>query len=169
MTKGGFDMAKHMVICMSCGKRFDASRGGYYFKSQRRYMCPKCGKTHNREVKEEQADEREARTGMRQTTGAMIAKFAVGALFICVGLFGGDMEFGARMVGLILGLALIAWGALPIIKTKKAYAEAEQRRQAEIARQAAEAEALRNMPWTCPACGAKTKGDACEYCGEPKP
>lgn len=159
-------MAKHMVICMSCGKRFDASRGGYYFKSQRRYMCPKCGKAHNREVKEEQADYREEKTGMRQTQGAMIAKIAVGALFVCVGILGGDMEFGARMVGLILGLALIAWGLLPWYKVYKAKKDAAAAEAAE--RAAAEAARL-SVQWTCPACGAKTRGDACEYCGEPKP
>lgn len=166
-------MAKRMVICVECGRRFDAeAEGAEYDPQSRRYTCNDCAKK-NEEYRKRRMIENAGRpdlTGIKkQKTGAMIAKFAVGALFICVGLFGGEMELGARLVGLVLGLALIAWGALPIIKTKKAYAEAEQRRQAEIARQAAEAEALRNMPWTCPACGAKAKGDACEYCGEPKP
>ena len=159
-------------ICGNCGKQIDADKEGYYDRHLQLWICHECAQKSLEDRKRRMIENagRPDLTGIKkQKTGAMIAKFAVGALFICVGLFGGDMELGARLVGLVLGLALIAWGALPIIKTKKAYAEAEQRRQAEIARQAAEAEALRNMPWTCPACGAKTKGAACEYCGEPKP
>ena len=166
-------MAKRMVICVECGRRFDAEEeGAVYDPSSRRYTCRDCEKK-NEECRKQRMIENAGRPDLsgvkKQKTGAMIAKFAVGALFICVGLFGGDMEFGARMVGLILGIALIAWGVWPILQKKKAVEEAKQRRQAEIDRQAAEAEALRNQPWTCPACGAKTKGDACEYCGEMKP
>lgn len=156
-------MAKHMVICMSCGKRFDASRGGYYFKSQRRYMCPKCGKAHNREVKEEQADYREARTGMRQTAGAMVAKIAIGVICV-IACLSGPMEIGARLLGIIVGLALIAWGLLPWLLPRL-----KERKQTEAAAAAAQAEAerLANLPKVCPACGAQTKGDRCEYCGTP--
>ena len=157
-------MAKHMVTCMSCGKRFDASRGGYYFKSKQRYMCKKCGREHNREIKEEQADVREEKTGMRQTTGAMIAKIAVGLLFFFIG-FTMD-SFGSAITGIVLGLALIAWGLLPWLMPRlKAKKEAE----AEAARLSAEAERLANAPKICPACGAHTKGQKCEYCGAPLP
>jgi len=157
-------MSKHMVVCMNCGRRFDASRGGYYFKTSRRYMCPKCGKEHNREVKEAQADEREARTGMRQSTGAMIAKIAVGLLFV-VSSFATD-SVGATLTGIVIGLALVAWGMLPWWKIKKAELDAKKAEAAD----AAVAEAARLAePWTCPACGADTKGDACEYCGRPRP
>lgn len=38
-------MAKHMVTCVICGKRFDANRGGYYNGDSRRYTCKKCGRT----------------------------------------------------------------------------------------------------------------------------
>ena len=155
-------MAKHMVTCMGCGKRFDANRGGYYLKSKQRYLCPKCGKAHNREVKEEQADVREATTGMRQTTGAMIAKIAVGAMFFFIG-FTMD-SFGSAITGIVIGLALIAWGLLPWLMPRlKAKKEAE----AAAAAARAEAERLANIPKICPACGAHTKGAACEYCGAP--
>ena len=155
-------MAKHMVICMNCGKRFDASRGGYYFKSQRRYMCPKCGKAHNREVKEEQADYREEKTGMRQTQGAMIAKIAVGLLFVISAFATGS--FGAVLTGIVIGLALIAWGLLPWLLPRL-----KEKKEAEAAAAAARAEEerLANLPKICPACGAHTKGQTCEYCGAP--
>ena len=155
-------MAKHMVTCLSCGKRFDANRGGYYLKSRQRYLCPKCGKEHNREVKEERADVREAQTGMRQSMGAMIAKIAVGALFFFVA-FTMDSA-GSVIVGLVIGLALIAWGLLPwLLPRLRAKKDAE----AEAAAARAEAERLANEPKICPACGAHTKGEKCEYCGSP--
>ena len=59
-------MSKHMVVCKVCGRRFDASSGGFYDAASRRYICKKCGKAHNRAVKEVEADRREAATGMRQ-------------------------------------------------------------------------------------------------------
>ena len=107
-------MAKRMVICVECGRRFDAEEeGAVYDPSSRRYTCRDCEKK-NEERRKQRMIENAGRPDLsgvkKQKTGAMIAKFAVGALFICIGLFGGDMEFGARMVGLILGLALIAWG-----------------------------------------------------------
>jgi len=155
-------MAKHMVICMNCGKRFDASRGGYYFKSQRRYMCPKCGKAHNREVKEEQADYREARTGMRQTTGAMILKIAIGIICVISAFMTGTV--GAALTGIVIGLALIAWGLLPWLLPRL-----KEKKEAEAAAAAARAEEerLANLPKICPSCGAHTKGQTCEYCGAP--
>ena len=155
-------MAKHMVTCMNCGKRFDANRGGYYFKTKQRYMCPKCGKAHNRELKEEQADVREAQTGMRQTTGAMIAKIAVGVVFFFMG-FTMD-SFGSAIVGIVIGLALIAWGLLPWLLPRL-----KEKKEADAAAAAARAEAerLANEPKICPACGAHTKGQKCEYCGAP--
>ena len=155
-------MAKHMVTCLSCGKRFDANRGGYYLKSRQRYLCPKCGKEHNREVKEERADVREAQTGMRQSTGAMIAKIAVGALFFFVA-FTMDSA-GSVIVGLVIGLALIAWGLLPWLLPRL---QAKKAAAAEAAAARAEAERLANEPKVCPACGAHTKGEKCEYCGSP--
>lgn len=155
-------MAKHMVTCLSCGKRFDANRGGYYLKSRQRYLCPKCGKEHNREVKEERADVREAQTGMRQSMGAMIAKIAVGALFFFVA-FTMDSA-GSVIVGLVIGLALIAWGLLPWLLPRL---QAKKDAEAEAAAARAEAERLANEPKICPACGAHTKGEKCEYCGSP--
>lgn len=149
---------KHIVVCQNCGRQFDASKGGYYNNQTRRYTCKKCGK----QIK---GDAREQATGMRQSMGAMIAKIAVGVMFLLVALTSGDLEGGARAVGIVMAAALIAWGLLPYFKAKKARDAAA----AETAASRAAAEFARlNTPWTCPACGAKTKGDACEYCSEPK-
>ena len=148
---------QHIVVCQNCGRQFDASRGGYYNSSTRRYTCKSCGKKLK-------ADAREGATGMRQSTGAMIAKTAVGVLFLIAAFSTGTA--GATLTGIVVGLALIVWGLLPWYKVKKAAADEAKRAATEAA--AAEAARLAE-PWTCPACGAKTKGDVCEYCGEPKP
>ena len=166
-------MAQRMVICVDCGRRFDAEKeGAKYIASSRRYQCMDCAKKEEAAMKQrriENAGRADFSNIKKQKPGAMIAKIAVGVLFICVGLFGGDMDFGARIVGVVLGLALLAWGLWPFLQAKKALDEAKQRQQDEIERQAAEEAAELAKPWTCPSCGAKTKGTACEYCGAEKP
>lgn len=151
-------MAKqHIVVCQECGRQFDAAKGGYYNSATRRYTCKSCGKRLK-------ADAREGATGMRQSTGAMIAKIAVGVLFIISAFATGTV--GATLTGIVIGLALIAWGLLPWYKIKKA--EQDAAAEARAAEEAA-AFARANAPKTCPACGAKTKGETCEYCGSPLP
>ena len=105
-------------------------------------------------------------TNKKPGTGAMIAKVAFGCIFIAVGV-APDPEFeaGARAIGIILGLALIAWAVLPYIgwkKRHKAVIEEIEREEQEIAEMKA---ALKNKPRKCPNCGATTKGTVCEYCG----
>lgn len=139
-------MAKHLVTCVECGKRFDTKYGYYYDKNSRRYTCRKCGNKMN-------AVRNEQYTGMRQSTGAMIAKIVVGILFILVGFTSPESgwSIGYFMTALVLGCSLIAWGVVPYLKAKKATA--------------AEAEEKENEVKVCPACGATTKGKYCEYCG----
>ena len=60
-------------------------------------------------------EERARQTAKEQPSiGAMIAKIAIGAIFIVVGSIGGDKGFNLTyfLIGLIIGLALIAWGIL---------------------------------------------------------
>ena len=88
------------------------------------------------------ADEREARTGMRQSTGAMIAKIAFGLMFILVCFDDSEdaLSFGATMVGLCMGGALLAWGLLP-------YLEARRKRKArEATEEAARTAQILNAP-----------------------
>lgn len=146
-------MAKHMVKCVECGRQFDASRGYKYNRQSRRYTCPRC-------VKLMQGDYNERSTGMRQSRGAMIAKIAIGALFLICGFMSpeGGWTVGYFLTALVVGGALIAWGLVPYIKAKKeTSAEAEARAEAKIAAE--------NEPKVCPSCGATTKGRYCEYCG----
>lgn len=143
----------HYVVCLKCGKTFDANKGGYYNAVKQRYICSKCGKAHNKAVKAENKEQaargQERNTGMKQSLGAMIAKIAVGCLFLVVS-FGMD-NAGEVCVGLILAAALIAWGLVPYFMAKK--------KQEELRRQEARKKKV------CPACGATTRGNTCEYCG----
>lgn len=150
---------KHMVVCQRCGRQFDANSGAFYDRQSRRYTCKKC-------LKEMDGNTREKATGMRQSTGAMIAKIVFGALFVISGFTTGipamgenfASGFAALLMAIILGGALLAWGLVPYFKAKKAQEAAAARSMAaEIARQ--------NAPKKCPACGAMTKGDVCEFCG----
>ena len=95
---------------------------------------------------------------MRQSKGAMIAKIAVGVIFLIVSLTSGELDLTGRGIGIVIAAALIAWGVLPYWKAKKAS-------EAAAARAAAEEFARKNALRKCPACGAMTKGDVCEYCG----
>ena len=119
--------------------------------------------------KKEEADTRERETGMRQSQGAMIAKIAVGILFLISGLTTNWTEtsedpLGPMLISILVGLALIAWGLVPWLNAKKKREAAAAKAEAE--RQAAEYRRL-NEPKICPACGAATKGIQCEYCGTP--
>ena len=143
-------MSKHMVTCMECGRQFDANKGGYYYKDQRRYKCKRCEKNSR-------ANARERSTGMRQSFGGMIAKIAIGVLFVCTGFSSpeGGWSIGYFMTALIIGCALIAWGFLPYLRAKK------KKKAPQIS-----VESI-SLPKTCPYCGATTTGSICEYCGKP--
>ena len=100
--------------------------------------------------------------------GATIAKIAAGLIFIDIGI-APDPEFeaGARGVSIIIGLAIIAWAFIPYFKWNKRHKEVQE----EIKREEQEIREIRqtfeNRSWTCPHCGANTKGKFCEYCGSP--
>ena len=138
--------SKHIVVCQHCGRQFDANRGGYYNRSTRRYTCKACGNM--------------ARTGMKQSKGAMIAKIVFGVLFILAGFSSPESGWtiGYFLTALVIGGALIAWGIVPYLKPKMALKKQEKELQ-EVNRE------LYNMPKKCPSCGAMSKGDFCEYCG----
>ena len=82
-------------------------------------------------TRREEADEREKATGMRQSTGAMTAKIAFGALFLISGLTTNWSEradvadpVASMLLSIVLGLALIAWGLIPRLKADKVKAAA---------------------------------------------
>ena len=122
-------------------------------------------------TRREQADEREKATGMRQSTGAMTAKIAFGALFLISGLTTNWSEradvanpVASMLLSIVLGLALIAWGLIPRLKADRIKAAAAKAKEAELEAQRLQAE---NEVKVCPACGATTRGLSCEYCGTP--
>ncbi len=86
----------------------------------------------NKQVRRSRADEREARTGMRQSIGAMIIKIAFGAVSVALAFDSGDPEWTIvhKATSVIIGLAFIAWGLLPYLNARKI--RAERARQAEM-------------------------------------
>ena len=76
---------------------------------------------YERKVVPSRADEREARTGMRQSKGAMIAKIVLGGLFFAVSFDHSDGEWsiGYFLFCLILAGGMIAWGLLPYLEARR--------------------------------------------------
>ena len=175
---------KHIVVCTQCGRQFDANKGGYYNRKSRRYTCLKCGNRIKREASENKrarnaerrrvlADEREQRTGMRQSIGSMIAKIVFGILFIYAGI--NNKEPALRI---IIGMSLLAWGLIPFVKAKlkqsgkhllPSFSSMKMKRKTKKEKQnISRNESKRNDPWICRWCGATTSGDSCEFCGRVK-
>ena len=81
--------AKHLVVCVQCGRQFDANRGGYYNSKTRRYMCKSCG----RKKPSQPSQSAPARPSVPQPVTAksllspMIGKIAIGAAILLFGIF----------------------------------------------------------------------------------
>ena len=145
--------SKHMVICLQSGQRFDVNRGGYYNSQRRRYTFKKCGKALKTAT-------RKQRNGTKQSTGAMIAKIVIGALFVIAGFSSPDdgWTFGYFLTALLIGGGLILWGLYPQLKAyKKSKIETAQHNIAITQENAAVK--------VCASCGASGSGSFCEYCG----
>lgn len=157
-------MQKHMVTCPECGRRFDANWGAAYIKESRRYMCPRCVRKHNKAVRASRAAQQPGQAKQGKSGVAMWLKLVFGALFVVSGFAEPESgwSIGYFLTALVLGGSLIAWALIPYFQEKKKKREAE----AEEARRAAEeAERAANVVHKCPACGAQSKGQFCEYCG----
>lgn len=150
--------AKHLVVCVQCGRQFDANRGGYYNSQTRRYTCKSCGRRTP-------SPSAPARPSVPQPVTAkslkspMIGKILIAAAILLFGifaLFAGGWPLTVLCLGGAVAVAL--WGILPYVKRKKL----EEQMRAEILR--AKAEKL-NRPKVCARCGATTKGAVCEFCG----
>lgn len=124
-------MKKHIVKCVKCGRQFDANEGGVHYPESHRYACKNCvdkqkakqaeeARARKSAEREAKADEREEKTGMRQTRAAMLAKILVGVLFlVCSIPFISQGNTPAFVCGLAVAAALVAWGLVPYLKTKK--------------------------------------------------
>lgn len=124
-------MRKHIVKCVKCGRQFDANDGGVYYPESHRYACKRCVDKQKAEQAEREkarkasenkaiADERERVTGMRQTKTAMLIKIIVGILFlVCSFPLAVQGNIPAFICGLAVSVALIAWGLVPYLKSKR--------------------------------------------------
>ncbi len=148
-------MADRTVHCALCGRAFDADREGYYDEAGGSWTCPQCM------WKDVPPQTRWQFGGW----GKAIVKLAVGLIFL-VTAFSME-ETPSMLVGLVMGLAIIAWGLIPLLRSLLAFRSSQaQRQEAERQRRAA-ARQRQNAVRTCPNCGASTKGPVCEYCGSP--
>ena len=101
----------------------------------------------------------------RGAWGKTIAKLAVGLIFL-VTAFSME-ETDTMLVGLVIALAIIAWGLIPLLRSWLAFRSSQERRQEAERQRRAAARQRQNTVRTCPNCGASTKGPICEYCGSP--
>ena len=128
-------MQAHMVTCFDCGIRFDANNGAYYIQSSRRYVCPNCGMRkegqpgiikHNPvradlNDRYQSIEQRAAHDGVHKpTTGGIIWKIAIGALFLATA-FTAEMSNGGKIAGIIIGIAFIIWAIIPYLKYRSWY------------------------------------------------
>lgn len=125
-------MRKHIVTCVKCGRQFDTNEEkGRYYPDSRRYECGRCVNKQKTEQSEREksrkvaeseaiADERERVTGMRQSKTAMLIKIIVGILFLsCSFPLAVQGNIPAFICGLAVSVALIAWGLVPYMKSKR--------------------------------------------------
>lgn len=177
---------KHMVVCVKCGKRFDANWGASYNSQSGRYTCPSCvrkmkkarkeaentqNKTLDLAVAEGNVSKEEALVTKSKPQKAKkiwgIILGALGVLELIMGfarISAGDCAgyFVAAVVCLGIGVFLLLSAKKNAEKYNAALASIQQSREdkeAEYKKQ------LENTPKTCPSCGATTKGSFCEYCG----
>lgn len=154
-------MAIQMVRCECCGKTFDYSRGGSYDERRKRFVCPDCGGATGRGTVRVK----------RPSVGGTIAKIAFGLLFFAVSFSEPESSDPMTyfMVGMVVSLALIAWGVLPWLKVwkeDKRRKEEQEQLRAEKIRLREERETVAKV---CPSCGATGTGKICEYCGSRLP
>lgn len=179
---------KHNVVCMSCGRKFDANKiGARYVSDKQRYMCGSCARKLKSAEKAKQKAEKEDRqrsiidavaSGEMNEDQATIAshkpgkgKMIAGIIVAAVGIFGfaggsgqGIAYFLSCIIILLIGAGLLTWHFISDKKFKEAVQAERERslseRQAVMQRQ-------KNQTKTCPNCGGITKGRYCEYCGSP--
>ena len=141
--------SKHLVICVKCGKQFDANIGGYYNSHSRRYTCKSCGKAIKSATKKH--------SNKKQTKLAMILKIVFGILFVCAGFSSpdGGWSIGYFLTAIVIGALLIYWGLKPYLKGKNIslFKSAQQPNDPAIDTK------------TCPSCGTVGTGSFCNNCG----
>lgn len=77
---------------------------------------------YKRQLREKAADEREAKTGMRQSNVVMAVKIIVGVACLSGGFLPNDEgQFSvlSMVKGVLIGTGFIAWGLIPYMNAKK--------------------------------------------------
>ena len=152
------------VICKGCGRQFDVNKeGGLRHSKSGRYYCVECARTIALERPFEEGYDAVSPVAIKQSGSVWKNnwKAILGGLFTLSGVITLGQDFGAALLTLVIGLALLAWHFVPGILAKK------QREQELAALKAGALETLNSMHFTCSKCGADTKGPKCEYCGTP--
>ena len=103
------------------------------------------------------ANDNESKQIKPPSTGALIAKVTCGVLFAATGFYDTSQGIANIVTGIIIGLALIAWGILGYKNSQKVWSEHQ------IASREQELQKVR----VCKTCGARSTGSVCEYCGSP--
>lgn len=151
---------QHLVVCVMCGRQFDANRGGYYNSRTHRYTCKTCGVGPVAQPAAARSSVPNPVTA-KSLLSPMIGKCIIAGLILFGGLV--FLAYGGwffTLLALAGAVALALTGIIPYVKRKKL----EDRMKAEIL---AAQEEKRNRQKTCPKCGATTKGQVCEFCGSP--
>lgn len=184
-------MAKHMVTCVECGRYFDAASHGYaYNRQSRRYTCRSCYQAMMRaEAQRNRINAQINKQYIRQINSQVNHRVKIGKeykygqptwLFIIVlvlAAFNLYLSFcvvdtsSSDWVGefltafFIFPAPFLCWAFIPF-----AYAKKRDKRKKEEKMREAEAERAyqleqENELKLCSACGAKSRGFVCEYCG----
>ena len=104
---------KHIVVCEVCGRQFDANKErGSYDPDKRRYTCRTCCRAMNKP-----APKAKKSADPGKISAAMIIKIVIGVIFFFTAF---TLDTAAEIVvGIAIGVGLIAWALVPYIKAKK--------------------------------------------------
>lgn len=167
-----------IVICSECGRKFDIGvEGGAYDKRTKHYFCNKCKNV----IKKREAIKRNSLDGYTENTAlsAIKRKKTIGIVLFCIGcLFFAVMldtlgestdDTSTLFTQLVVTALFFIFGCINILKSEKElkkYKENEKDEQYENNDiDFGYKERVENQ-YRCPNCGALTKGQNCEYCGQ---
>ena len=141
----------HWVVCKLCGRKFDVERKGGYYDGLR-YVCKSCGKKVKKDARERgnSTQPQNNNTWFKRNW-----KILFGIIFLIGGLGNIGQDWRAALFGTIIGAGLTYLHFYPQFKAKK---QEKEQKEAELI-------AIAEQIKFCKACGAKTKGSYCEFCG----
>ena len=151
-------MEKTIVKCEGCGRPFDLGREGIFLPAAGGCLCRACERTRS--------GSRRGLSAPRPLWAGTAAKLFFGVLFAYIGVFENQpWDWTFLLVGLGIGLGLIAWGIVPLRRYRRERWEAVAAARTAAAEKKAEPLRRLRRPRVCAACGATGAGEICEYCG----